>query len=441
MESPAERIEPEPPTGSLLFNKWLWGVILVGQLSIPLFISLQGKEIFRLPKEVALRTQAILLIGLALAGAARGVYAPRLDFRSPSVFLPLAIVGWTAIATLLSTNRTLSTYALSTVVLTALTFIIMSSLAASHSLGSLTWLLIPAALTSVFGALQFWNVWRPFQLPDNTGKIAITALLGGSTDVAVFLLMPSLVAISLAIAANGTKRIVYTILFLLLSVGIVICQNRTVLLAFVTGLVALSLIASPRKALAGLLAAICLTALVLFTSKPVRSRLNDGLHRFENREYNAVLSLRLTAFMAAWSMFKERPIAGMGPDTFHWHYFPYNLALTERYPELLRNDWPENFAEVHNDHLQILAEAGVGGYLLFVTVIIWFAQPSLSRALPAHGFDRSGQRRRFLRLFSLPFAASFFVLALAQFPLRLSATVNSLLFLAALRAAWWRSGD
>jgi len=91
---------------------------------------------------------------------------------------------------------------------------------------------------------------------------------------------------------------------------------------------------------------------------------------------------------------------------------------------------------VHNEHLQLLAEAGVPAYLLFLAGLTWWSLPSFQRSTPG-AMALPDVRDHFLRISSLPFAASAFILSLAQFPLHLAAVINSWLFLAALRAAWW----
>jgi O-antigen ligase len=86
---------------------------------------------------------------------------------------------------------------------------------------------------------------------------------------------------------------------------------------------------------------------------------------------------------------------------------------------------------VHNDHLEILAESGLPGYVLYLVSLAGLASISFRR--------RDGpesERRRFARLFALPFAAAFATVTLAQFPLQLAATAVTSLFLAAICVAW-----
>jgi hypothetical protein len=91
------------------------------------------------------------------------------------------------------------------------------------------------------------------------------------------------------------------------------------------------------------------------------------------------------------------------------------------------------FAQVHNDHLQVLAETGLPGYLLFLGALVLLA--AITFRLPSVP-DISDPRVRFARLFAFPAALTFAVLTLAQFPLQLTAPTVADLYLAALCFSW-----
>jgi O-antigen ligase len=140
-------------------------------------------------------------------------------------------------------------------------------------------------------------------------------------------------------------------------------------------------------------------------------------------------SYRLPAFVAAWRMFRGRPLVGVGPGVFGTQFMTYKLALDADHPNWIRVG-NQNFGEVHNDHLQLLAETGLPGYLLFVAALALLARLSFARR------EVITERIRFARTFALPAAASFAVLALAHFPMQLTSTMVPAVFLAALAFAW-----
>jgi O-antigen ligase len=150
------------------------------------------------------------------------------------------------------------------------------------------------------------------------------------------------------------------------------------------------------------------------------------IHWVRHGEYNALATERFTAFTAAWSMFLDHPITGVGPGAFSWQYYDYKIRAEQRYPSL-RNAYTRgtNYGEVHNDHLQALAEGGVVGYAGFVAMA--GALGVLSFTIPARAPD---WRLRFAHHLALPLAVFWIVLSLAQFPM---------VHLAALCVGWRRS--
>ena len=94
-----------------------------------------------------------------------------------------------------------------------------------------------------------------------------------------------------------------------------------------------------------------------------------------------------------------------------------------------------NFAETHNDHLQVLAETGLPGYALLLAGVLLLAFPGSRR----HKRNAKGGTRveqTLARNLRLPLATAFVVLALGQFPLQLAAPRFEFLMLAGLCIAW-----
>jgi len=148
-----------------------------------------------------------------------------------------------------------------------------------------------------------------------------------------------------------------------------------------------------------------------------------------------ITSFRVMPAATALLMFRERPLLGAGPGTFSATYMTEKLKADQAHPQWIR---PRNpmFGQVHNDHLQVLAETGLPGYLLFIGGLallasITFRSPAVNSA--------SDPRVRFARLFAFPAALTFAVLALAQFPLQLTSPMVADLYLAALCFTWTES--
>jgi O-antigen ligase len=120
---------------------------------------------------------------------------------------------------------------------------------------------------------------------------------------------------------------------------------------------------------------------------------------------------------------------GVGPGVFSALYMPYKLRLDSRNPEWIRVG-NQNFGEVHNDHLQLLAETGLPGYALFVLALALLARLSFRKR------DEPDERMRFVHMFAFPAASAFAVLALAHFPMQVTSTMAPAVYIAALCFAW-----
>ncbi len=127
---------------------------------------------------------------------------------------------------------------------------------------------------------------------------------------------------------------------------------------------------------------------------------------------------RLTMWRASTMMltdketFPQRLIFGGGFGFFEVEYLPYQTEILETYNF---NDWFHNVIptfRAHNDHLQMLVEAGITGWSLYTLIFILFF---------IYGFryikDESDPARRFYALGILGATASILATAFFSFPL------------------------
>jgi O-antigen ligase len=94
-----------------------------------------------------------------------------------------------------------------------------------------------------------------------------------------------------------------------------------------------------------------------------------------------------------------------------------------------------NFGETHNDHLQVAAETGLPGYALLAAAIAYLAIPARrgrDNVTPRTPEQAVGHAIR------APLAATFFVIAIAQFPLQLATPRLMFLTLGAIAISWDR---
>lgn len=405
------------------------GLIVVGVIFFP------GLEIFRTAKEAAMRAQAIIgAFAVCTAVAYGGLRRVREMMRQRAVVALLAAaVTWTAITTLTSGQRWLSEESLVTVVCSALLFISVWYVAPRVPPSALLVLAITAAVNAALAATQEYAVWNPFQF-DVAYEVHLraTALMGNPNDVGAYLALCAVILVMTMQTLHGWQRWIAAAGGAAALTGVFISQTRTAVLAVMVTAFVMALRRSWKAGAA--IVAIALLALLAATQVdiPGLSRIATAPKYLQSGQWNAYFSQRLPAFATAWAMFVDHPLLGVGPGAFKFFYLPYRIELSQVYPERIMNGAGVNFAETHNDHLQLLAETGLPGYALFLAACGVLAMHSLRSR------ETGSEAQRLAAGLALPFVVVLIVLALALFPLQIAATRHLLMTVSALIVGWSR---
>ena len=427
------------PTGEFTLRlrdwrgRWSDRTVAAFTLLIPLFVVVGAKDTFRVPKDVLFRAEAIVLVALYVAAAiVRAPHHWQFDWKKPSVAIPMIALLWTAVAALVSTNRARSVDSLVTVAAAVVIFFATVEFAKRRGFKTLFFILIPAVVNTVVAALQEFSIWQPFQAPPGvTHHQQSTALIGNPNDAGCYLAAGALAAIVAAIASREYRK-AFAAAAAVLAIGLLINQTLTAILAFGIAMFVAFAVRSWRRAIVAAVATVIVVVLAIAFYPPLTQRAHNMREWLRSGNYNAMLTSRGTPFAAATLMARDHPLAGVGPGCFAWQYFPYKIEAEKQFPSLrLAYGRGSNYGEVHNDHLQVLAEAGVPGYAVMIAAIVTLAMMTRSRASAV-----ADDRREFTHMLALPLAVEFFVLALAQFPMELTAAMSQFIFLAALCAAW-----
>ena len=405
-------------------------VLAAGALVIPAIIT-SGSDPFRLPKELAFRAEAILLLAVAVFWMTSRKRTWRIG-RGPELVATAAIVGWALLTTATSTNRLLSADSLITVAAAAVIFVATHVAAQALSLVAVDVLMVGACANAALVILQETKLWTPLAVTIQ-GHYASVGLLGNANDVGTFLVAPEIAAVVVAVTVPGVRRWVYALIALLLGGGVIASGTRTALAALVAALIVFALLQSRRAAIVAVAALAILALPLLSRSTAIGSGVREFIAAAKTRDYQRLLSERLVPFLAATDMARDHPLVGVGPGCFRYHFMAYRVALATHYPAAWTQGWPQNFGEVHNDHLQVASEMGLPGYVLFLGAIgaaagIWRRRRAVAVAPEA----------AFARALRWPLAAAAIVVCLAQFPLELAAPRLMFLSLAALCIAWDR---
>jgi O-antigen ligase len=388
-------------------------------------------EAFRYPKELVLRAEAIILTALAASWWVLGRLAVdrKALLRKPWAVWLLSAVGWSILTTLTASNRLVSLQSLAYI--GAMSVVFVATILAAHGRG--TWMatvpLLPGVINVIVLMLQQGGRTL-FELTARDPRMRQTALIGNPNDVGSYLMIASLAATALAVSSRRWRWYAAPVALILIG-GTFLSATLTAIAALLVGLTVLAALRSWKL----VAVAVVLLGLVAFaavrTVPPLKARFARAQSALKAKDYDTLLSYRFTGFATAWMMAREHPIAGVGPGTFAWNYMEYRDKAEARYPAVRTSHARiYMFGEAHNDHLQVLAQTGVPGYVLFAAALVMLAMLSFRRHTPA------GDGERFARAIALPLATGFAVLALAQFPLELTAVLHTAMTYAALALAW-----
>jgi len=402
---------------------------------IPLVTTSGGIDNFREPKDSLFIAAAALLV---VIGAIRFAFRPeKMSLkggrgRPPLLFL--AALGWTFLSAAFATNRHDTVATLVWVCALAVFAFAATMLARREGTVTVLWALIAPLINAVIFLLQRFKIWNPIRFTaDVPDHFRFTALIGNPDDASSFFVAPLIAAVAIMMVTRGWRRWAGATAFAVLSAA-VITGRLTSIIAVGAGLLTLAIVREHKRALPVIAAAIVAVAIAGLAYAPLRTRVRAVIGQFRAGNYAEATSGRVTPFLAAAEMAKAHPLFGVGPHCFAWEYFPYKIDVERQHPQLARvYAHMFNFSDVHNDHLQLIAECGVVAYVLLLLAIIGV----VARAQRTAGED---DRAEFARTAALPLAVAMGVLCLAHFPLHLTAPALMFVYFGALVYGWSDEG-
>jgi len=228
------------------------------------------------------------------------------------------------------------------------------------------------------------------------GLIAYLAMYGqifspiGQKNLAsnfLSLVLPSALVFFL-LEKEKTKKLFYFITIILIYTAIIICQSRgiwiSILLTVPLGILLskkgnlAAIFRTNKKNLIVLFLIIILITIVYSTENPLnRSRLTvprKAVSVLDRGDYS--INMRLIMLNSTLRMFTARPLFGFGLGTFNINYPEFQGKYLQENPGMVRYLSNTNVAEAHNEYVQLAAEIGIIGLLLFLVIIFFFYKNS-----------------------------------------------------------------
>lgn len=400
-------------------------VVTLGLIVLPMTVVRDGADAFRLPKELVFRAEAIVLLALLILRM-RMPRMPIVRWR-PEFLLTAAVVLWAMVVTATSTNRALSVDSLITILAAAVIFIATCVAAESRSQEAVDVLMIGCCVNAAITILQELNLWQP--VPAAEGHYGTVGLMGNANDVGTFLVVPAVAAAVMVTTSQGKRRWSYVGVAVLLVSGMIASATRTALITFVASMLVLAMMQARRVAVAICVLLLIVGLAVLSPATVIGRSIRELGDAVAQRNYQVLFSERLPPFLAAAEMVRDHPLLGVGPGCFRYHFMTYRIELTTKYPAEWTRGFPMNWGAVHNDHLQVAAETGAAGYVLFLAALGLLVRRSPAEPAP---------RAAFARALRWPLATAIVLVCLAQFPLELAAPRLMFLTLGGLCVTWNR---
>jgi len=423
-----------------------WVLIVSAVIAVPLTFDLAANDTFRAPKMFLLRAVGLTLIAVSVYWRVSGRRFSDFSLRPPDLLLTALIVGWTTVSTAFSSNHYESVDAWVTVVCCAAFFVATRLLSASRSITAVYALLVAAVVNAIFLLLQQTGAWNPFaDMASRAGldqdairALSESALVGNVSDVGGSLVLCVIVGVAAAVSDRRPGwRIAAALSSVVAVTGVVATASRGAIAACAAGLLVMIMWLRPRYAIAMIVTVGVVFVVGLKLHAPLRWRVSQARTYVKEGRWDSLLSGRTIAYLAATQMARDHPLLGVGPAAFAANYFDYKICAEAKHAGLFVHTAggvapASNFGQVHNDHLQVLAELGLPGYGLMLAAIGVVASVSLRRRAP----PPNDPRRRFVTTAAAAAAVALTVSALAQFPIQLAASAVGYLYFAALCCAW-----
>jgi O-antigen ligase len=413
------------------FETTLWVLVELTLLVVPFAIMRPAIDVFRTPKDVVFETLALTIFAAAAAGALLSDrLAAAFVVNRQAAVVAAAAVAWTGIVVTTSLQRDVSYFKPLFVFALAVFFAASMMTARRRGAFALTLVIVPAIANAIVAFLQSTGSAR-FLITTSAHadkRLWTSGFIGNPNELGGYFVLPLIAAIAASLAWPRL-RWGFAAAAAILAGGVIAAQSVTPVIALAAGVAALTLLPGARRLRWVAAAALALLIGGVSLHPGARGRMQSLVTSARSGAVLEMSSYRLPAFVAAWRMFRARPLVGVGPGVFGTQFMAYKLALDADHPSWIRVG-NQNFGETHNDHLQLLAETGLPGYLLFLAALALLARLSFARR------EVITERIRFARTFALPAAAAFAVLALAHFPMQLTSTMVPAVFLAALAFAW-----
>ena len=249
---------------------------------------------------------------------------------------------------------------------------------------------ITSFLVSIYVLIQYYGFDPYF-----TDLKRITSTVGQKNWISNYLAIIFPVIFSYFLLEKRRKnQLIYYLLLSILYITLLICQSRGIWISIsLTTMFAIYLIfkyklfkifKENKKWLILIIVTFIILTIIYSTDNPLnKSALTvpqRALSTFD--EQDPSIKTRLLIWKTTFNMIKDKPLLGSGIGTFKMNYLDYQAVFLQKYPDYIK--YSGKAAEAHNEYLQILAELGITGFVVFLSILFVFYSLALKYLKEKH---------------------------------------------------------
>ena len=249
---------------------------------------------------------------------------------------------------------------------------------------------ITSFLVSIYALIQYYGFDPYF-----TDLKRITSTVGQKNWISNYLAIIFPVIFSYFLLEKRRKnQLIYYLLLSILYITLLICQSRGIWISISLTLIfaiyiiikfnLLKIFQENKKWLTLLLVTFLIITIIYSTD----NLLNKSAITFPQRalstfdEQDPSINTRLLLWKTTFNMIKDKPLLGSGIGTFKMNYLDYQADFLRTNPYYIK--YSGKAAEAHNEYLQILAELGIPGFAVFLSILFVFYSLALKYLKEKH---------------------------------------------------------
>ena len=237
---------------------------------------------------------------------------------------------------------------------------------------------ITSFLVSIYALIQYYGLDPYFS---ELSQIAST--IGQKNWISNYLAIIFPIIFSYFLLEKRRKnKLIYYLLLSVLYATLLICQSRGIWISISFTLIfAIYIIVKfklfevfkkNKKWLIALFIIFLIITIVYSTDNPLNKSAitvsQRALSTFDEKDPS--INTRLLIWWSALDMIKDKPLFGSGIGTFKMNYLDYQADFLQKNPDYIK--FSGKASEAHNEYLQILAELGISGFTVFLSLIFVF---------------------------------------------------------------------